>query len=97
MLQAIMDGFAVLCNLECMISLVIGVVSGMIIGIIPGLGPSVGVALLIPITFNMHPAAALTMMAALYTSGVYGGSITATLCKTPERRPPPQQPSTATN
>ena len=23
------------------------------------------------------------MMAALYTSGVYGGSITATLCKTP--------------
>ena len=38
MLQAIMDGFAVLCNLECMISLVIGVVSGMIIGIIPGLG-----------------------------------------------------------
>ncbi len=83
MLQAIMDGFAVLCNLECMISLVIGVVSGMIIGIIPGLGPSVGVALLIPITFNMHPAAALTMMAALYTSGVYGGSITATLCKTP--------------
>lgn len=83
MLQAIMDGLAVLCNLECMISLVIGVVSGMIIGIIPGLGPSVGVALLIPITFNMHPAAALTMMAALYTSGVYGGSITATLCKTP--------------
>lgn len=83
MLQAIIDGFAVLCNIECIISLIIGVVSGMVIGIIPGLGPSVGVALLIPITFNMHPAAALTMMAALYTSGVYGGSITATLCKTP--------------
>ena len=83
MLQAIIDGFAVLCNIECIISLIIGVVSGMVIGIIPGLGPSVGVALLIPITFNMHPAAALTMMAALYTSGVYGGSIIATLCKTP--------------
>ena len=83
MFQAIADGLAILCNAECMIALVIGVVSGMIIGIIPGLGPSVGVALLIPITFNMHPAAALTMMAALYTSGVYGGSITATLCKTP--------------
>lgn len=73
----------ILLHLDCAIALVIGVVSGMIVGIIPGLGPSMGIALLIPITFTMRPAAALTMMAALYTSGVYGGSITATLCHTP--------------
>ncbi|MEG1932393.1 MAG: tripartite tricarboxylate transporter permease, partial [Pygmaiobacter sp.] len=55
----------------------------MAIGIIPGLGPSVGIALLIPITFSMSPQAALIMMTAMYTTGVYGGSITAVLCHTP--------------
>ena len=58
-------------------------VGGMIIGIIPGLGPSVGIALLLPISFSMSPTAALVMMTAMYTTGVYGGSITAVLCHTP--------------
>ena len=55
----------------------------MVIGIIPGLGPSVGIALLLPISFSMSPTAALVMMTAMYTTGVYGGSITAVLCHTP--------------
>lgn len=59
------------------------IVGGMIIGIIPGLGPSVGIALLLPISFSMSPTAALVMMTAMYTTGVYGGSITAVLCHTP--------------
>ena len=55
----------------------------MVIGIIPGLGPSVGIALLLPISFSMSPTAALVMMTIMYTTGVYGGSITAVLCHTP--------------
>lgn len=70
-------------SLEVLIGLAIGVIGGMIIGIIPGLGPSVGIALLIPISFSMSPTAALVMMTAMYTTGVYGGSITAVLCHTP--------------
>lgn len=70
-------------SVEVLIALAIGVVCGMAIGIIPGLGPSVGIALLIPITFSMTPTAALVMMTAMYTTGVYGGSITAVLCHTP--------------
>ncbi|MDO4960818.1 MAG: tripartite tricarboxylate transporter permease [Eubacteriales bacterium] len=70
-------------SLEVLIGLFVGVVGGMIIGIIPGLGPSVGIALLIPISFSMSPTAALVMMTAMYTTGVYGGSITAVLCHTP--------------
>lgn len=70
-------------SVDVIIGLLIGVVGGMIIGIIPGLGPSVGIALLLPISFSMSPTAALVMMAAMYTCGVYGGSITAVLCQTP--------------
>lgn len=70
-------------SIEVIIALMVGVVGGMIIGIIPGLGPSVGIALLLPISFSMSPTAALVMMTAMYTTGVYGGSITAVLCHTP--------------
>jgi putative tricarboxylic transport membrane protein len=41
------------------------------------------VALLIPITFGMSSVAGLVMLTAVYTSAIYGGSITATLCHTP--------------
>ena len=79
----IIGALSILFQWDCLIALVLGVIAGMVVGIIPGLGPSAGIALLIPISFTMSPAAALTMMVALYTSGVYGGSITATLCHTP--------------
>ena len=72
-------------SIEVIIALIVGVVGGMVIGIIPGLGPSVGIALLLPISFSMSPTAALVMMTAMYTTGVYGGSITAVL---PPRSPP---------
>ena len=42
-----------------------------------------GVSLLIPITYGMGPVAALSMLTAMYTSAIYGGSITAILCHTP--------------
>ena len=60
-------------SIDVFLGLLVGVVGGMIIGIIPGLGPSVGIALLLPISFSMSPTAALVMMTAMYTTGVYGG------------------------
>ncbi len=83
MLAHLSSAFATFTSLEVLIALAIGVIAGMIIGIIPGLGPSVGIALLIPITFSMSAEAALIMMTSMYTTGVYGGSITAVLCHTP--------------
>lgn len=82
-MEYIISAFGSFTDPQVLIALIIGVVSGMIIGIIPGVGPSVGISLLIPITFTMSPMAALVMMVALYTTGVYGGSITAVLCHTP--------------
>ena len=65
------------------LALLIGVVGGMIIGALPGLSATMGIALLIPVTYGMRPAAAILMLAAIYTSAVYGGSISAILIHTP--------------
>ena len=83
MLDYLTAALASFASVEVFLALAVGVVGGMVIGIIPGLGPSVGIALLLPISFSMSPTAALVMMTAMYTTGVYGGSITAVLCHTP--------------
>jgi putative tricarboxylic transport membrane protein len=70
-------------NFQTFLGILVGVLGGMFIGALPGLGATMGIALLIPITFGMHPTAALIMLTALYTSAIYGGSITAILIHTP--------------
>lgn len=83
MLEYLSVALASFLSVEVIITLLVGVIGGMVIGVIPGLGPSVGIALLLPISFSMSPTAALVMMTSMYTTGVYGGSITAVLCHTP--------------
>ena len=73
MLDYLSAAIASFASVEVLLALIVGVVGGMVIGIIPGLGPSVGIALLLPISFSMSPTAALVMMTAMYTTGVYGG------------------------
>ena len=72
-----------LLSLQTILALVIGVAGGMVIGALPGLGATMGIAILIPVTYTMEPVAALVMLTAIYTSAIYGGSITAILLHTP--------------
>jgi putative tricarboxylic transport membrane protein len=60
-----------------------GTVVGLIIGALPGLSAASGVALMLPFTFTMDPAQGLIMLAAVYMSAEYGGSISAILINTP--------------
>jgi len=60
-----------------------GTLAGLIIGALPGLSAVSGVALLLPFTFTMEPAQGLIMLAAVYMSAEYGGSISAILINTP--------------
>ena len=75
--------FSSLFPLDTLLCLVLGVVGGVMIGAMPGLSAAMGVTLLIPVTFGMDPVPALVMLTAVYTSAVYGGSITAVLIHTP--------------
>lgn len=79
----ILVGLQTLLSLESIIALIAGTVGGMVIGALPGFSAAMGVSLLIPITYGMGPVAALSMLVAMYTSAIYGGSITAILCHTP--------------
>ena len=80
---SLIAGFQSLLSLDVLIALIAGTVGGMVIGALPGFSAAMGVSLLIPITYGMSPVAALTMLVAMYTSAIYGGSITAILCHTP--------------
>lgn len=60
-----------------------GVVAGTVIGALPGLTATMAVAVLVPFTFSMEPAAALIALGAIYTGAIYGGAYAAILLNTP--------------
>lgn len=64
-------------------ALVFGTVLGTVIGVLPGLSATMALALLIPVTFLMDPIPGIILLIAVYTSGMYGGSISAILLYAP--------------
>lgn len=60
-----------------------GVVLGTVIGALPGLSATMAVAVLVPFTFTMDPAAGLIALGAIYTGAIYGGAFAAILVNTP--------------
>ncbi len=61
----------------------LGLTAGIMFGALPGLTATMGVALLLPITFGLDPITGITLLLGVYCGGIYGGSITAILIKTP--------------
>jgi len=51
--------------------------------VLPGIGPLATIAMLLPLTFNVGPVAALIMLAGIYYGAQYGGSTTAILVNLP--------------
>jgi TctA family transporter len=76
-------GFSTALTLQHLTYCFIGVFVGTLIGVLPGIGPLATIAMLLPITFNLPPTAALIMLAGIYYGCQYGGSTTAILVKLP--------------
>lgn len=57
--------------------LIAGIALGIVIGILPGLGPPIAITLALPFTFYLDPVPSLILLLAIYSSAVYGGSISA--------------------
>ena len=76
-------GFSVALSLQNLWYCFIGVFLGTLIGVLPGIGPLATIAMLLPITFNVPPVAALIMLAGIYYGAQYGGSTTAILVNLP--------------
>jgi len=60
-----------------------GVAWGILGGALPGISPSITMALLLPLTYTLHPTIAVVMLASTYVGAEYGGSIPAILIRTP--------------
>jgi TctA family transporter len=76
-------GFWVAVSLQNLLYCFIGVMVGTLIGVLPGIGPLATIAMLLPLTFNVPPVAALIMLAGIYYGAQYGGSTTAILVNLP--------------
>lgn len=61
----------------------LGVLGGIVVGIIPGLSSTMAVALLIPFTFTMPAATAMSLLVAVFVGGISGGAVTAILIRMP--------------
>src|SRR5699024_5123055 len=49
----------------------------------PGLSATMGVALMLPLTFGMEPTVGMLLLLGIYVAGIYAGSVSAVLLKTP--------------
>ena len=63
--------------------IIFGTFMGIIFGSMPGLTATMGLALLVPFTFGMEPAAGLIMLAGIYVGAMYADAIPAILINTP--------------
>ncbi|MCX5820275.1 MAG: tripartite tricarboxylate transporter permease [Deltaproteobacteria bacterium] len=76
-------GFGVALSLQNLLYCFIGVLVGTLIGVLPGIGPMATIAMLLPLTYNVPPVAALIMLAGIYYGAQYGGSTTSILVNLP--------------
>jgi putative tricarboxylic transport membrane protein len=82
-LSGLAQGFTVALQPLNLLWCLAGVALGTVVGIMPGLGPPATVAMLLPLTMLMNPAAAMIMLAGIYYGAKYGGSTTSILLNVP--------------
>jgi TctA family transporter len=82
-IQNLVFGLGVAISLQNLAYCFLGVLVGTLIGVLPGIGPLATIAMLLPLTFNVPPVAALIMLAGIYYGAQYGGSTTAILVNLP--------------
>jgi len=76
-------GLSIILQPYSFLMLILGVICGIVVGALPGLTATMGVALLVPFSFGMDPVPAMMLLIGLYVGGIYGGSISAILIRTP--------------
>lgn len=83
MSDVILSSLGNILNLTNLLYINLGLAVGVVFGAIPGLTATTGICMLLPITFGMDTVPAMLLLLGLYCGGVYGGSITAVLIRTP--------------
>jgi putative tricarboxylic transport membrane protein len=82
-LVKLIAGFINIFQLQYIIAMTTGVILGIIVGALPGLTVTMAVALLLPFTFGVDPVTGISFLLGVYVGGIYGGSISAIMIRTP--------------
>lgn len=82
-MTGLMHGFAVALQPTNLMWCFVGCFLGTVVGVLPGLGPAATIAMLMPLTLNMNPAAGIIMLSGIYYGAKYGGSTTSILLNIP--------------
>lgn len=88
--QALADllyGFGVAFEPHNFVWSVFGVVAGNLIGVLPGMGALAAIAILLPLTYTLHPVSAILMLSGIFYGSMYGGAIGAILLNLPVHAP----------
>lgn len=81
--QYFADAAALVFTPQFLVLIVAASIIGIFLGSMPGVGPALTLALAFPFTFAMEPEMGLMLMAVLYGSTTYGGSVSAILINVP--------------
>jgi putative tricarboxylic transport membrane protein len=82
-LDSILHGIEITFSFYGLLAMLIGSIFGMIMGALPGASATMAMAILVPITYYYDPELSLLLLVSVYTSGIFGGSITAILINIP--------------
>ncbi|WP_346893206.1 tripartite tricarboxylate transporter permease [uncultured Roseibium sp.] len=82
-MNMLLVGFQDVLNPATLFWVAVGVTLGYVLGALPGLGKATGVAVSIPLTFYLPPAAALGMLIGIAKGSAAGSAVSAILLNTP--------------
>ena len=82
-MENILLGFKAILDPGRIFFMLIGTFAGIWIGALPGLGPVTATAIILPLTVYMDPLSALLLIASIYASAGYSGSVSSILINVP--------------
>lgn len=83
MFDLLIQGFAAVLSPQIFALMVAGTVVGIVFGAVPGLTAVMAIALCLPMTYGLGPAAGISLLIALFVGATSGGLISAILLKIP--------------
>ncbi|MDD7972797.1 tripartite tricarboxylate transporter permease [Roseinatronobacter alkalisoli] len=83
MLDLLLAGFGNVLSPQIFVLITLGVAVGIVFGAVPGLTAVMAIALCLPMTYTLGPAAGISLLIALFVGATSGGLISAILLKIP--------------
>ena len=72
-----LEGVGLAVRADTFIAISVGLLLGMFVGALPGFTTLMAMAILLPLSFFLHPLVGIPFLLGVYKGGIFGGSIPA--------------------